>query len=277
VLAEWNKLVQATVVVEFEGRVICKDGSEKWFAWTAHVEGEAIYLIAHVVTTHDKTEETIHESEEQFRSFFEQPLIGMAITSPTKGVLVVNDKLCEMLDYSREELLRVTWAEITHPDDLALDVAHFERVVAGEIDSYSIDKRFIRRDGRYLHTIMSCHCLRDRQHHVVHFVALVQDITERKQLEAELRRSLERERDLSSLKTRFVSLVSHEFRNPLATILVSTNLLQKYSYRMSEARKREHLARIQTQIQRLTGLLGISSPSIARRPLVSNSTRLVWT
>ncbi len=255
VLAEWNKLVQATAMVEYEGRVVCKDGSEKWFAWTAHVEGEAIYLIAYNVTTHHKTEATITESKEQFRSFFEQPLIGMAITSPTKGVLVVNDKLCEMLDYGREELLRVTWAELTHPDDLVLDVAHFERVVAGEIDGYSIDKRFIRRDGRHLYTIMSCYCLRDRQHNIVHFVALVQDITERKQLEAELRRSLERERDLSSLKSRFVSIVSHEFRNPLATILASTDLLQKYSDRMSEARKFEHLDRIQAQIQHLTGLL----------------------
>ena len=59
----------------------------------------------------------------------------------------MNDELCRILGYERGELLQKTWAELTHPDDLAADVAQFNRVMAGEIDCYTLDKRWIRKDG----------------------------------------------------------------------------------------------------------------------------------
>jgi len=64
----------------------------------------------------------------------------MAITSPEKGWLQVNDRLCRMLGYSREELSRLSWAELTHPDDLQADLARFERLLSGAIDEYPIKK-----------------------------------------------------------------------------------------------------------------------------------------
>jgi len=93
------------------------------------------------------------------------------------------------LGYEREELLLITWAVMTHPEDLAADTAHFNRVMAGEIDGYSIDKRWIRKDGQVVHTIMAAKCVRRADGVVAFFVGLVLDITNRKLAEDKLRRS----------------------------------------------------------------------------------------
>src|ERR1700704_7197410 len=81
-----------------------------------------------------RIDDALKFSEERFRRYFELGLIGMAITSPTKGCVEVNDEICRILGYDRSELLKMTWAEMTHPADLAADVANFQRVLAGEID-----------------------------------------------------------------------------------------------------------------------------------------------
>jgi len=99
-------------------------------------------------------------SEERFRRYFDLGLIGMAITSPSKGCVEVNDELCRMLGYERDELLQKSWVDLTHPDDLAADESQFARVMAGEIDGYTLDKRWIRADGRVMHSIMAAKCVR---------------------------------------------------------------------------------------------------------------------
>jgi PAS domain-containing protein len=88
----------------------------------------------------ERAEEVVRGSEKRFRNYFELGLVGLAITSPTKGWIEVNDRLCEILGYERRELLQMTWAEVSHPDDLAADVANFNRVLAGRCDDYSMDK-----------------------------------------------------------------------------------------------------------------------------------------
>ena len=71
-------------------------------------------------------------SEERFKSYFELGLIGMVLSSPTKGTLEVNDEVCEMLGYERNELLQMTFAQVTHPDDLAANLALANRLLAGK-------------------------------------------------------------------------------------------------------------------------------------------------
>jgi PAS domain S-box-containing protein len=135
------------------------------------------------ITERKAAEQAQRESEGRFRGYFELGLVGMATTSLEKGWLQFNDKLCQILGYPREELTEKTWAELTHPDDLAADEAEFERVLAGEIDGYSMDKRFIRKDGRTIAASISVRCLRRGDGRPDHFVALIQDITERKHRE----------------------------------------------------------------------------------------------
>ena len=139
-----------------------------------------------------RANDQLRESEARFRGYFELGLIGMAITSPTKGIVQVNDELCRILGYERSELLRLSWAELTHPDDLGADVGQFNRVLAGEMDGYSLDKRWIRKDGQIMDGTMSVKCLRRADGSVDYFVALLQDITERKRAEQVLENTLQR-------------------------------------------------------------------------------------
>jgi PAS domain S-box-containing protein len=139
----------------------------------------------------ERAEEALRVSEERFRRYFDLGLIGMAITSPDKGCLEVNDELCRILGYERSEMLQKNWSEITLPDDLAADVVQFDRVLAGEINGYSLDKRWIRKDGRIIDSIMAAKCVRRADGSVDYFVGLVQDITERKQAEDSVRKAHE--------------------------------------------------------------------------------------
>ncbi len=138
------------------------------------------------ITQRKQAEQTLRIDQERMRLFFERQIVGMAITSPQKGWLQVNDKLCQMLGYAREELFARTWVELTHPEDLEADLAQFNRLLSGEIDEYSMEKRFIRRDGAVIHTKLSVGCVRCPDHTVDYILALVADITERKQAEKAL-------------------------------------------------------------------------------------------
>ncbi len=148
------------------------------------------------ITGYKAAQQALQKSEDRFRQYFELGLIGMAITSPAKRILEVNDELCRILGYERSELLQKTWAELTHPDDLAADVAQFHRVLAGEFDGYTLDKRWIRKDGQVIDSIMAANCLRRADGSVDYFVGLVQDITKRKRAEEKVRESEERFRGL---------------------------------------------------------------------------------
>ena len=185
----------------------------------------------------------MHESAARFKTWFELPLIGIAITSPTKGWIETNDYLGTMLGYRRDELVAMTWAELTHPDDLAQDAEQFERVMRGEIDGYSLEKRFIRKGGEVLQAALAVRCVRTTDGAVDYFVAHLQDITESKRLSEELdahRHRLEemvRERtadleiamqaaDAANIaKSRFLATMSHEIRTPLNGIFGMVQML----------------------------------------------------
>ncbi len=128
-------------------------------------------------------------SEARLRSYFELPIAGFAITSPEKGWLEVNEGICAILGYSAQELTGMTWAELTHPDDLAADETLFTRLLAGDIDTYALEKRFIHKNGTVVWTDLSVGCVRKPDRSVEYIVALLHDITARKQAETALQQS----------------------------------------------------------------------------------------
>jgi len=145
------------------------------------------------VTTRKLAENALREQADLLRLFYDLPFIGMAITSPTtQRWLTANDRLCEILGYPRDELVQKTWLELTHADDAAADLAQFERVMRGEIDGYRMDKRFLRKDGAVVFTMLDVRAVRSDDGAVDYLVATVQDVTERKRGELALQLHKER-------------------------------------------------------------------------------------
>lgn len=142
----------------------------------------------------DITERLIAErkkSDERMRLFFERQLVGMAIASPGKQWLQVNKKLEEMLGYTFEELKTMTWADLTHPDDLMDNDNLAEKMLKGEIEHYALEKRYIRKDGGIIHANVSVGCVRKEDGSVEYVLAIIEDITERKLMEESLRKNRE--------------------------------------------------------------------------------------
>ena len=150
-------------------------------------------------------------SDRLLRQFFDLPCIGSAVSSPTtKHWVQFNDRLCEILGYPREDVTRISWAEMTHPDNLDANVTEFERVMRGESDGYALDKRFIRKDGSIVFTSVDVKCVRKSDGTPEHFIAVVQDITERKLAEARILRLTRMYSALSDCNQAIVRCTSQE-------------------------------------------------------------------
>jgi two-component system, cell cycle sensor histidine kinase and response regulator CckA len=138
-------------------------------------------------------ENALQESEALFRTQFEFGNIGILISSFEKKWIRVNKRLCEMLDYTQEELHEKSWIGFTHPDDIEESSKPFYQLMNGEIDSYKLDKRYIRKDGSiiFVHMIISCLPIPSPDDTDKIFIASFQDITKRKKYEEELQASYE--------------------------------------------------------------------------------------
>ena len=139
------------------------------------------------ISERHRNEVALRESEERFRSVFDKAPVGAAIVSLEYRFMRVNDALCRITGYSNAELLALGFPDITHPDDLASDIALARRLVAGEIERYSLDKRYIRRTGEPVWVRLSVGLIRDELNNPSYFLPLIEDISERKQAEIDMR------------------------------------------------------------------------------------------
>ncbi|MGF6495265.1 diguanylate cyclase (GGDEF)-like protein/PAS domain S-box-containing protein [Luteibacter sp. 621] len=140
-------------------------------------------------------EARLKESERRFSQAFRHAAIGMALVLPDGRWLQVNDAMCGMLGYSENELLALSFQDITHPDDLATDMGLVHQVLSGERASYHMEKRYLHRDGQVVHALLTVSLVRDERGEPLYFVSQVQDISERKAFED----ALFRERELAEV------------------------------------------------------------------------------
>ncbi len=157
------------------------------------------------------TNRSLVQSEERFRLAMENAPIGEALVGLDGRWLKVNAALCDLLGYSKTDLLATDFQTITHPEDLDGDMALVGKVLAGEIASYALEKRYVHKDGRLIWGMLSVSLARTADGTPDHFISQIQDITER--------------REMDRIKSEFITTVSHELRTPLTSIRGSLDFL----------------------------------------------------
>ena len=126
------------------------------------------------------------EAEQRFRLAFEQAAVGMALVAPDGRFLRVNQALCDLVGYVAQDLVSKTFQEITHPEDLDLDLEFVRRMLAGELRTYTMEKRYFHADGHTVWVLLSVSLVRGDDGEPRYFISQIQDITERRQLEQRL-------------------------------------------------------------------------------------------
>jgi diguanylate cyclase (GGDEF)-like protein/PAS domain S-box-containing protein len=180
-----------------EKRYVRADGQIVWVAVSSTLvrdsAGTPLYSVAQIEDISDrvKAQSALEEAEERFRRAFDDAPIGMALVAPDGRWLRVNQTLTEITGYTEAQLLGRTFQDITHPDDLENDLEHVGRLLAGEIRSYQIEKRYLRPDGKPVWIMLSVSLVRRPDGEPLYFVSQIEGIGDRKRAERELKRLAE--------------------------------------------------------------------------------------
>ncbi len=186
-----------------EKELLRKDGSRVWVAVATSLargkSGEPRYFISVVqdISEAKRATAALRESEERFRRTFELAGSGVAHIGMDRRFVRVNRRLCEMMGYSEDELLRLTGRQISHPEDVDVINAQRPSLYAGEIDAVRVEKRYLRKDGSVIWVAFTMVVERNAAGEPQYEIAFFDDITARKQAEAALRESEERFRQLA--------------------------------------------------------------------------------
>jgi len=132
------------------------------------------------ISERKKIEHALRDSEKSFKEIIEYAPIGMAIVSLRGRFDIVNQTLCNIVGYSNRELLKLTFQEITHPEDLSTDLEFVRQLIDGETNSYQMEKRYVRKDKEIVWVQLSVSIFRDEDDAAQYFIAQIEDITERK-------------------------------------------------------------------------------------------------
>ncbi|MGK7950057.1 MAG: EAL domain-containing protein [Xenococcaceae cyanobacterium] len=177
---------------EEEYRIIRPDNSVRW-VWVQAFpirdeRGEVtrFVAVAEDITKRKEAEEALRKSEEQFRLIFEMAPIGMAITTLDGKFKRVNQSLCDALGYTKEELLSLSFTDISHPEDIELHLALEKRLAEGKEEDFQIEKRYLSKDKRVVDTLLKVVVVCDSNGKPLHFNNQILDITERKKMERQL-------------------------------------------------------------------------------------------
>jgi len=214
------------------------DGRTDWCRWlmkpwrTADGRIGGALLFSEVITEQVAARRALADSEARFRATFENAAVGIAHLAPDLRWLRANQALCRILGYPVDELVTKSLQDITHPDDIAGDLAQIARMLDGTIDSYDMDKRYLRKDGAIVWVRLTVSCVSKRDGSIDYFVRVVEDISARKQAEEELRKSEERFRS-SVLRSPLPILVFDDQEQILA---LSQSWLEQTGYSREELR-----------------------------------------
>lgn len=243
-----ESILRGEAVTQFETARIKKDGTriqvELNISPVKKRDGEIVgaSTIARDITAEKQTEEALYQSEQFFRSSFKDAALGMTISKTNGEPLQVNRALCELSGYSEEELLRKSFSEITHPDDLDIERSYVDQLFAGEASAYQLEKRYLHKQDEWIWVLLNVSLVKDAHGMPQYFLTQIQDISARK--------------DLEDMKDRFVSSVSHELRTPLTSIEGYLDALLEEEAGPLDEEQREFAEIAYRNAERLKALVG---------------------
>lgn len=192
------------------------------------IEGARYYqTIGRDITQRKSVEKTLKESENKFRKIFEESPFSILMTDKDFSINRANQSFCNLIGYEEEELKLFTFRNFTHPDNINEDELSLMKLVAGEIPVYHSEKKYICKDGSVIWGSTTISIIRNNKGEVQFFLAMVEDITARRNTEADLIAAKEKAEESDKLKTAFLHNVSHEIRTPMNAIIGFSTLLNE--------------------------------------------------
>lgn len=239
---QMQRLDGRTIWVSLSGKAVSQRDLTQGTVW-----------VVNDITRRKELEEALARTSSEREAILNTALVGI-IHNLNRKIVWVNQKYAEMCGYEPQELMgqstRIFYEseDSFHADASTTDILRRDGV-------YSCERQIRRRNGDMLWVMLAGRCVSDRQPEVDGVIWTMLDITERKRAEEDIRQALAQQKELNQLRSQFISMTSHEFRTPLATILSSTELLKFYGERMEAEERLELLESVENSVKRMTHML----------------------
>lgn len=208
--------------------------------------------LAFEASNRKQAELSLKNSEEQYRLLVENA--NESILVAQDGMLkYVNPKAFEVIDFTASELASKPFLEFVFPEDREFVMNNYIKRLKGEGTDHPYSFRIVRKDGKI--RIVEINAVLINWKGKKATLNFLEDITDKRLVEDEMIKAFEKEKELSELRSRFISMASHEFRTPLTTILTSAEIMDNFDYKLNNVQKKTYLSRIQENVKHMTKLL----------------------
>jgi len=226
-----------------------------WLVAQKYSQGTAAVIVGLDISDLQQTKMALQQSETKFRSLVEQTSDWVWESDDQMRFIYSNPRATEMLEYAPETILQNHFTDFMAEDEAVRFSTVLAHVVQPQQPFTQIEATCLKSGGEPITLEISGSPIFSQEGDFQGYRGITRDITERKQVERDIRKALTREKELNDLKTRFISMASHEFRTPLTTILASAETLERYRNKLSPEKQEVVLQRIQTSVHHVIGLL----------------------